>query len=342
MSGVESTPCCCKENRPCCISITYEVSECLCLEKDPECPNSRPCPEPPPLPTVQTRRVECTGSDAECQQRALELCSTFPNVISCSGTYYSNLTCAEIADAECDPIPFKICKTYTCGWCEPIVTGCYVDYGTDPCPPPPTCTPDPCCDVEPPSLCCCRAGDGTRTVVPCPDPVPANCVQIQDPADCENCGEYYTPLPCSSVCCCTEPNCVVLWDLTPQPANHCASGAIAGPGSCVRDNNNCNGDILTLNYCCCSCYACEYCSSDVAELDACLVAMNQAGFNCLCPVAVTGLCGPNCSSPNPLLGSSENAAYTPVKSLESGVVLGPDKKPSINNLFLLGYGTFNL
>lgn len=335
MSGVESTPCCCKENRPCCISITYEAAECLCLEKDPECPDSRPCPVPPPIPTIQTRRVECTGSDAECQQRALELCSTFPNVISCSGTYYSNLTCAEIADAECDPIPFKICKTYTCGWCEPIVTGCYVDYGTDPCPPPPTCTPDPCCDVEPPNLCCCiDQATGTRQVVPCPDPIPPGtaCFPISNPADCFDCGVFYTPIPGSSNCC-SGGSCVAAWDIGPNCSYR--------PGCQFPVNPP-----PVIPYCACACWPCQYCSTDTGQIEACIQAAIAAGHNpdgvCFCPSIITGLCGPNCSSPNPLLASSQSEAGSPVGTLESGLILNAESKPAVNTLFLLGYGTFNL
>lgn len=341
MSGVEVTPCCCQENRPCCVTIVREAAQCTCLEKGPECPDSVLCEPQPPRPVILDRFVRCVGSADECDRLAQEYCQQNPNTISCSGTYYQQLTCDQIADAECDPIPFKVCQRYECGWCEPIVTGCYVDYTDNPCPGPPTCTPDPCCDPEPPTICCCRDENGVRSVVaPCPDPIPPNCFQIQDQADCQNCGEYYTPLPCTSICCCTTPNCVVLWDLTPQPPNHCASGFPTPKAGCIVDPNNCTGAQLVLNYCCCSCFPCEYCSADIAQLNACLADMTAAGHNCLCPVEVTSLC--NCNPASPLTGPSESAAPPPVNSLESGVVLDSNNKPTINNLFLLGYGTFNL
>jgi hypothetical protein len=348
MAGVESTPCCCQEDRPCCVTVTREVGgDCACLQRG-ECPDSIPCDAPPPPTVVQTRFVRCTGSASECDELAQEYCDQTPNAISCTGTYFSDLTCDQIEEAECESLPYKICSIYTCGWCGPIVTGCYIDYTDSPCPSPPTCKPDPCCDSNPPTICCCRREDGVREVVaPCGDPPPPNCVTIQDPADCANCGEYYTVMPCSSICCCTEPNCITTWDLTPQPGGHSGSGAISCGYSplrgCITSQAQCNGQPLVLTYCCCSCYPCSYCSTDIAAKEACIqqaLAASNGLCDTLCPVTVTGLCG--CGGVSPLTGSSESAALPPVKSLESGVVLDKSDKTSLNTIFLLGYGTFNI
>jgi hypothetical protein len=336
MSGVEVTPCCCQENRPCCVTIVREASQCTCLQKGPECPNSVLCEPQPPRPVIQDRFVRCVGSADECDQLAQEYCQQNPNTISCSGTYYQQLTCDQIADAECDPIPFKVCQTYECGWCEPIVTECYVDYTDNPCPGPPTCTPDPCCDPEPPALCCCIDMETqVRQVVPCPDPIPPNqsCIPITNPDDCFNCGVYYTPIPGSSNCCSSAGNCSVAWDL---------SGCSYRPGCTFNTNNP------PINYCSCGCWPCEYCSTDLVAIQRCIDDAYASGHNpdfgppCFCPARVTRLCGPGCDPVNPLTSNSEQAAKKPVQNLESGVVLGVDSKPAVNTLFLLGYGTFNL
>lgn len=342
MSGVEQTPCCCQQKKhPCCVTGISEFGNCVCKERSPNCPDSIDCEDQPDVITALFRKVFCVESEIECDQKAIEMCMG-GNRIACSGQYFPQYTCDQVDQVDCGTIDPHICITYECGWCgELLPSNCYLDTGDAPCLPPPTCIPDPCCEPDPPTICCCRDGNGIRSVVaPCPDPIPPNCVQIQDPADCQNCGEYYTPMPCSSVCCCTTAGCVVLWDIPPgnQPAGHCATGFGGFGDGCISDCNNPNP--ITLNYCCCSCFPCEYCSTDPVALAACFAAMQAAGKSCLCPVVTSGLC--NCDPPNPLIGPSESAAPPPVSSLQSGVVLDSNNKPTINNLFLLGYGTFNL
>ena len=356
MSGVEATPCCCKENHPCCVEVYRTAGQCTCLQRG-ECPDVVLCEVQPPPALVIERFALCAESAAECDALAEEYCDQTPGTVVCRGTYFPTLRCDQEEEAACASPPGKLCPLYECGWCgEHITTGCFVDYTTDPCPEPPTCVPDPCCDPDPPGdICCCRSIDGSITVVaPCPIPTPPNCVVVQDPADCGNCGELYTPLPCSSICCCTGANCFVVWDLgpnpPPQPSNgfHCAAGGCAGPGGgfgtcglgCTISQANCNGSALTIPYCCCSCYPCQYCDTDIAALNQCLAAMEALGLDCLCPVKKMGIC--NCTPINGLAGPSEVAAPPPVQSLESGVVLGAANKPTINNIFLFGYGTFNL